>query len=204
MLVWGGSTSVGSNAIQLAVAAGHAVIATTSPRNFAYLRSLGALQVPDYRSPTVIRDAIRMLEFGRLEGALAIGSGSARSCVAIAGACKGSRRIAMVTPGVSFDAAPTGFRRTPWLVPTPARLLAANASLRLGVRRRRVRTSFVRGGALVDNAVGPIIYADYLPGALAQGRHVAAPPPLITGAGLAAIPAALARLGQAYRPRRSW
>lgn len=195
VLVWGGSTSVGSNAIQLAVAAGYSVIATASPRNFAYLRSLGAFQVLDYRSPTVIRDAIRMLEFGRLAGALAIGSGSARACVAIAGACKGSRRVAMVTPGVSFDAAPTGFRRTLWLVPTLARLLAANASLRLRARRRRVRTSFVWGGALVDNAVGPMIYADYLPGALAQGRHVPAPPPLIAGAGLAAIPVALARLG---------
>jgi hypothetical protein len=40
-----------------------------------------------------------------------------------------------------------------------------------------------------------MIYADYLPRALADGRHVPAPPPLITGNGLAAIPGALTRLG---------
>ncbi|MDA8061385.1 MAG: alcohol dehydrogenase catalytic domain-containing protein, partial [Actinomycetota bacterium] len=38
VVVWGGSTSVGSNAIQLARSAGYDVIATASPRNFAYLR----------------------------------------------------------------------------------------------------------------------------------------------------------------------
>lgn len=195
VLVWGGSTSVGSNAIQLAVAAGYAVIATASPRNFDYVRRLGAFQVLDRRSPTVIGDLKRMLEFSGLAGSLAIGPGSARACTAVAGACRGSRRVAMVTPGVSFDAAPAGIRRALWLVPTLTRLLAANASLALRARRRKVRTSFVWGGALVDNAVGPMVYADYLPGALAEGRHAAAPPPLLAGSGLAAIPEALARLG---------
>ena len=37
LLVWGGSTSVGSNAIQLAVAAGYEVFATASPRNLRLL-----------------------------------------------------------------------------------------------------------------------------------------------------------------------
>lgn len=41
LLAWGGSTSVGSNAIQLAVAAGYDVIATASPRNFGYVTTLG-------------------------------------------------------------------------------------------------------------------------------------------------------------------
>ncbi len=41
VLVWGGSTSVGSNAIQLAVAAGYEVITTSSPRNFDYVTKLG-------------------------------------------------------------------------------------------------------------------------------------------------------------------
>jgi hypothetical protein len=35
-------TSVGSNAIQLAVAAGYEVFITTSPKNFDYVKSLGA------------------------------------------------------------------------------------------------------------------------------------------------------------------
>jgi NADPH:quinone reductase-like Zn-dependent oxidoreductase len=44
VLVWGGSTSVGSNAIQLAVAAGYEVITMSSPRNFEYVTPLGASQ----------------------------------------------------------------------------------------------------------------------------------------------------------------
>jgi NADPH:quinone reductase-like Zn-dependent oxidoreductase len=53
VLVWGGSTSVGSNAIQLAVAAGYEVITTCSPRNFDYVKRLGASQAFDYRSNAV-------------------------------------------------------------------------------------------------------------------------------------------------------
>ena len=47
VLIWGGSTSVGSNAIQLAVAAGHEVVSTASPRNFDCVKSLGASAVFD-------------------------------------------------------------------------------------------------------------------------------------------------------------
>lgn len=47
VLIWGGSTSVGSNVIQLAVAAGYEVITTASPRRFEYIKGLGASQVFD-------------------------------------------------------------------------------------------------------------------------------------------------------------
>lgn len=47
LVVWGGSTSVGSNAIQLAVAAGYEVFATSSPRNFEYVKKLGATEAFD-------------------------------------------------------------------------------------------------------------------------------------------------------------
>jgi NADPH:quinone reductase-like Zn-dependent oxidoreductase len=56
VLVWGGSTSAGSNAIQLAVAAGYEVITTASPRNYDFVKSLGASAVFDYNSATVIPD----------------------------------------------------------------------------------------------------------------------------------------------------
>lgn len=42
LLVWGGSSSVGHFVIQLARLSGLRVIATSSPRNFALLRSMGA------------------------------------------------------------------------------------------------------------------------------------------------------------------
>ena len=56
LLVWGGASSVGSNAIQLAVAAGYEVITTASPKNFQYVKNLGAAQVFDYNSPSVVSD----------------------------------------------------------------------------------------------------------------------------------------------------
>ena len=75
LLLWGGSTSVGSNAIQLAVAAGYEVITTASPHNFDYVKGLGAGQAFDYRSPTVVSDVIAALRGKQLAGALAVGAG---------------------------------------------------------------------------------------------------------------------------------
>jgi NADPH:quinone reductase-like Zn-dependent oxidoreductase len=48
VLIWGGSSSVGSCAIQLAVASGLDVVVTASPRNFKYCKGLGAKQCFDY------------------------------------------------------------------------------------------------------------------------------------------------------------
>ena len=53
-LIWGGSSSVGSMAIQLARAAGYDVITTASKRNHEYARNLGALEVFDYNDPGVV------------------------------------------------------------------------------------------------------------------------------------------------------
>jgi NADPH:quinone reductase-like Zn-dependent oxidoreductase len=54
VLIWGGSSSVGSSAIQLAVAAGLRVISTASEANFSYVKSLGASEVFSHRKPDVI------------------------------------------------------------------------------------------------------------------------------------------------------
>lgn len=191
LLVWGGSTSVGSNAIQLAVAAGYEVITTASPKNFDYVRKLGATQVFDYNSRTVIADVIRALKGRTIAGAFAIGIGSAEACLDIVHACKGSKVIAMTTPSVSFDKAPIGRSRTAWLVSTMARLIWANVSLMTKAKMRGIRTKFIFGSTLLDNEVGPMIYADFLPDALAGGRYVAAPDPQVVGRGLDKIPAAL-------------
>src|ERR1700694_3491446 len=56
VLIWGASTSVGCNAVQLAALAGYDVVATASPRNHAYVTALGARAVFDYRGPAVIAE----------------------------------------------------------------------------------------------------------------------------------------------------
>ncbi|KAL1618823.1 putative secondary metabolism biosynthetic enzyme [Neofusicoccum ribis] len=56
VLVYGGSTSVGTAAIQLLKLAGLRPIATCSPRNFDLVKSYGADEVYDYKSPTCAED----------------------------------------------------------------------------------------------------------------------------------------------------
>ena len=53
-LVWGGSTSVGQCAIQLAKSIGCFVVTTASPARHEYLKGLGADLCFDYRDPNVV------------------------------------------------------------------------------------------------------------------------------------------------------
>jgi NADPH:quinone reductase-like Zn-dependent oxidoreductase len=193
LLVWGGSTSVGSNAIQLAVAAGYDVVTTASPRNFDYVRRLGARTAFDYRSKTVIPDIVAALRGREIVGALAIGAGSAAACIDIVGACEGRRFVALATPAASFDDVPAGRGRLRRLAPAVGRMIAGDIALALKARRRGVRTKFIWGSDLIANAVGPMIFETFLPSALAEARFVAAPRPTVIGTGLAQIPVALER-----------
>jgi NADPH:quinone reductase-like Zn-dependent oxidoreductase len=196
LLVWGGSTSVGSNAIQLAAAAGYDVVTTASPRNFDYVKRLGARAAFDYRSRTVMSDIVSALRGREIAGALAIGAGSAAACIDIVGACQGARFVAMATPPTSFDDVPAGRGRLQRLAPAMLRMIAGSILLALKARRRGVRTKMIWGSALIANAVGPMIFEAFLPTALAEARFVAAPHPTVVGAGLAQIPAALERQRQ--------
>jgi NADPH:quinone reductase-like Zn-dependent oxidoreductase len=56
LLIYGGSTATGMYGIQYAKASGLRVIATSSPRNFELLKSLGADAVFDYRSNSCVDD----------------------------------------------------------------------------------------------------------------------------------------------------
>jgi NADPH:quinone reductase-like Zn-dependent oxidoreductase len=60
LLVWGGSSSVGSYAIQFASNIGMKIVSTCSQKNFQRVKNLGASHVFDYKSPTVVEDIIRL------------------------------------------------------------------------------------------------------------------------------------------------
>lgn len=196
LIVWGGSTSVGSNAIQLAVAAGYDVVATASPRNFAYVKGLGAREAFDYNSKTVVADIVKSLGGREIAGALAIGVGSAAACIDIVGRCKGDRFVAMATPPTSWDDVPAGRGRFFHLLPALARMIIGAIGQIQRARRRNVRTKMIWGSALITNEVGPMIFEAFLPLALAEARFVAAPRPTVVGVGLAQIPVALERQRQ--------
>lgn len=178
VLVWGGSTSVGSNGIQLARNAGYRVVATSSPRNFDYLRSLGAAATVDYHSPTAVDELVHAIGDGRLAGTLAIGSGSLTRTISVAAKVRGSGRVASAQPAL--------FTRIQ----------------SIGRRRNGIRVSSIWGGSLKDNEVGPGIYADFLPAALAEGAYRAAPEPVLVGHGLDKIPVALERLRQGVSAKK--
>lgn len=172
VLIFGGATSVGMNAIQLARNAGYDVIATASARNGPLLQRLGAGIVVDYHDPDVTDQTVQHLQGRQLAGTLAVASGSLRQAITINASkkVKGTQRIASAhpTPGTKVRAA-----------------LA---------RRRGIHVSAIWGGSPKDNEVGPAIWNAFLPAALADRRYQTAPPPLVVGHGLDQIPDALARL----------
>ncbi|MBF6596233.1 MAG: zinc-binding alcohol dehydrogenase family protein [Thermaceae bacterium] len=181
LLVWGGSTSVGSNAIQLSVAAGYEVIATSSPGNFDYVKKLGASQAFDYNSTTVVKDVIQAFKGKTLAGALAVGKRSAEVCLDIVHACNGNKFVSMASTSVSFETLAQRPGRLPILI---LQIVSSSVSLLVKSRVRNIRTNMINGITLMDNEVSKVIYEDFLPQALADGRFVAAPDPHIVGKGL--------------------
>lgn len=186
LLIWGGSTSVGSNAIQLAVAAGYEVITTASPRNFDYVKQLGANQAFDYTSKTVVKDIIRAFDGKLIAGAIAIGKGSTEYCVDIVRACSGNKFVSIASPAVSFE----NFQSRQ-LLRLVVKLLSSNVSLLVKSRVGGIRTKSILGSTLMDNEVSKVIYEDFLPQALVENRYVAVPEPYVIGHGLGDIQAGM-------------
>jgi len=62
VLIWGGSSSVGSCGIQLAKAAGYEVAVTCSAHNLEYCKDAGADYVFDHKKESVVQDIVSALE----------------------------------------------------------------------------------------------------------------------------------------------
>jgi NADPH:quinone reductase-like Zn-dependent oxidoreductase len=187
LLVWGGSTSVGSNTIQLAAAAGYDVITTASPKNFEYVKSLGASEAFDYHSKTVVRDIIKALRTKKIVGAVAIGNGSTEAAMEILAKTNGSKFVAQASFPWPDKVPSTALA----LVGTMLSLVWWNFSIFIKSKFKGVKTKFIFGSTLVSNEVSRVIYDEFLPDALAQGSFIAAPKPLVVGKGLEHIQEAL-------------
>jgi NADPH:quinone reductase-like Zn-dependent oxidoreductase len=185
VLIWGGSTSVGCNAIQLAVSAGYEVISTSSPKNHLYLKQLGASECYDYNSPHVVRDIVSAFKNRSCAGAVSIGQGSLGKCIDILGAVKGGKKfISQVSIDIPPDAMPkSALGIPPFVLQFAYKTIAGN----IKARRNGVTAKFVNGGDLLGNEVGRAIYVDFLPGALKEGRFVPAPEPQVVGRGLECV-----------------
>ncbi|WP_374945525.1 zinc-binding alcohol dehydrogenase family protein [Agreia sp.] len=163
VVIWAAATNVGGNAVQLAVNAGYEVFAIASAAACPRILSLGAHHAFDRHSPDAVSQVIEAVAGRPLAGVLAIGEGSTRASVPIARSAQGSRRVATTSVG------------------------PATAIARVGANRRGVTLTTIWGATLKDNFVGPAIYADYLPQALANGTHRAPTEPRVIGGGVPAI-----------------
>lgn len=189
LLIWGGSSSVGCNAIQLGVASGYEVITTASPHNIEYLKKLGASQVFDYNSPTVVRDVIAAFQTRELAGAMSIGYGATDLVLDIVPRCQGNKHITAATfPGPKTP--PTRFIIPNMVVSFLPKMIAYTVKSRM----RGVKMTSIWGGSLANTETSKAVYADFLPIALAQARFQAAPGPMVVGHGLDKINTALETL----------
>ncbi|GKT51086.1 dehydrogenase azaJ [Colletotrichum spaethianum] len=97
VLIWGGASSLGCSAIQLAVASGYEVITVASPKNFDLLKKLGAAQVFDYHDEDVIDQVVSAFTDKQSAGGLAIVPGSVGLVGEVLSRCTGVKFVSNIT-----------------------------------------------------------------------------------------------------------
>ena len=158
VLLWGGSSSVGSSVIQLATASGYHVVATASPSNYEYCKLLGATLVLDYHNPDIVPILVSLLKDTKLAGAFdAIGSETTvRQCASVLHVLGGGTIASVVSSSQDFK----------------------------DVRVSRISSEEI---VSVNPKVAKKIWGEYVPAALKAGKFVSAPKPLLVGSGLESI-----------------
>ena len=179
VLITGGASSVGSNAIQLAVAAGYEVITTCSAKNFEYVKGLGAKKAFDYHSKTVTADLIDALKDKEVAGAVSLGQGSIYICMDVLDKCHGNKFISMLTYPMP-DPEPT-FLKIPRTI---LFLISFEITHLIKSKLRGINSKKGLVSTIAYNGVGRSVYVDFLSQALAEGTFVPSPEPLIVGKGL--------------------
>ena len=183
LIIWGGSTSVGCNAIQLAVASGFQVIATSSPRNFDLCKSLGASYTFDYNSKTVVPDMIAAIGDKVMHGAMTIGNGGAEACYAVMSKVNCDKKFVSMVSYPLPSAPPERFE----VLQTALYFVSWNVRWWAKTQVRGIGSKLVFGSSMAFNDISKALFERYLPEALANERFVAAPEPQVVGHGLEKI-----------------
>lgn len=193
LIITGGASSVGCNAIQFARSAGYHIYSTASPSNFEYVQRLGAVRVFDYHRPSLVNDILSALNADGLPlaGAFAIGNGSVETCVEVLSRYE-SRDPKKDKKFVAFAGFPVP-PKMPTTYTGVAGFLGSTtwwmASRAVYSRFKGVQTKFIDVQNLSDpqNVVSRFIFKGMLPKALELGQIVPAPTPLVAGKGLKEI-----------------
>ncbi|KAF5019960.1 hypothetical protein F66182_8019 [Fusarium sp. NRRL 66182] len=172
VLIWGGSSSVGGAAIQLAKAAGYQVITTASAQNHEYVQSLGADHVFEYKTPQVTKDIASLLTGRKFAGALeASGSDEAMNsaCQSIVHA-DGLRKLICVR---------------------------APSSQVSDVEAKPIMST-----SIIGTPVAKAVFGDFVPDALEKGKLKAVPETQVVGKGLEAIQLGLNTLAKGVSAKK--
>ncbi|CAD0089226.1 unnamed protein product [Aureobasidium mustum] len=161
VLIWSGASSVGINAIQLAIAAGYEVITTASPKNFELVRDLGASEAFDYNADpaTLLEQLINAFKGKTFAGVLHT-AGDASSCISLCA------DLFTKVEGHKFF---TTTVRLPEEIPE-------------NFKHNRVFAT-----TITDNGVGEAVFVDFSTQALAEGKYKAAPQAEVVGTGLESL-----------------
>ncbi|GAM82979.1 hypothetical protein ANO11243_009650 [Dothideomycetidae sp. 11243] len=164
ILIWGASSSVGSCAVQLAVAAGLRVIATAGASNLTYVKELGASEVFDHRAESTLGQIKAILKPGDVVmDAISTGE-TQQTCAIIVDHIGGGDLAIMRWPEAKFAA---GVK-----VHFVNGLATGFTSEELGEW----------GPGATE--IGKAIWHDYMPKALASGKFVPKPDPRVLKGGL--------------------
>ncbi|KAH6714258.1 quinone reductase [Leptodontidium sp. MPI-SDFR-AT-0119] len=163
ILIWGGSSSVGTASVQLSRASGFEVISTASVHNHDLVKSLGASEVFDHASKSVVSEVVAALKGKQVVGVFDCISEeeTQKKCAEILVKCDAAKKLlSLVLPAV--DGLPS-----------------------------EVTVNSLFATTILSNGVATAIWQDYLPKALKTGEFKPAPQALVVGTGLEFIQEAI-------------
>lgn len=171
ILIWGGSSSVGSATIQLAVAAGLEVLTTASSVNQDFVKSLGASHFFDYKDTDVVDKIASLLKPGDLVvDAISIQDTQAK-CAQILAGLGGGKLPLMMPPDVTMpDNVKAVFGKS---FISAAHIILAH----------HVIVNSLSPG-LTNIEVGDAVWRKHIPEALSAGKYQAKPDPYVITGGL--------------------
>jgi NADPH:quinone reductase-like Zn-dependent oxidoreductase len=163
-------------------------MSTASPKNHQYLKSLGATEVFDYNSPTVVQDIVSTMNNKHKisAGAYAIGVGSLKACIDILSKTKGKKFVAQASHDIPMEEFPTNMLAIMW------KMGSSFVGWKVKGLTKGVAYKFVWATEVMANKLGSEVYEKFLPIALAERRFLAAPEPQVAGQGLEGIEEAFA------------
>lgn len=186
VLIWGGASSVGATAIQLAAASGLTVVTTASEANHEFVKSLGADLVFDYRSSTVVQDIATVLE-GRKFVGIYDSIAEEKSFAALASIVERLKTPVPVASVLPYD------KSTKTFAPKYGEILSTGMGLS-SIAVMLTVSRIVLAYAIIQEPnqhVGDWIWGKFVPEALANGRLQAKPDRSVVGTGLKDIQDAL-------------